>query len=147
MAKLARLIAPLTHEEHAIERQAGTLGRLARRLQERLLRDERLGARVRELAGELVGGVGRVGGAGDAAGPVGAEVYDGGVDVVGAEEGEGVALGPAEGVLEALAEGLGEVLEVGKGVGAACLAGDEESWEGRKVWLVSRTHAHGKEGS
>lgn len=121
-------MAPIAHQKHPVAWQTRLVGGLKRRVEEGRLGDEALGLRIAELPGQLVDGVGRVGGAGDAAGPVQAEVDDGGVDAVGGEEGEDVALGPAEQVLEALAEADGMGLDLGAGVGAAGVAVYEEGW-------------------
>lgn len=128
MLELALVVPRVAHEQDPLARDPRSLGGLERGVEERPLGDESLGARVFELVGELVGRVGRVGRGGDAGGPVQAEVDDRGVDAVGGVEAEDVALAPIEGVDEALAEGDGEALYLGEGVGAADVAVYEEDW-------------------
>ena len=127
MAVNAGLVAPITHEDDVVARNASLGGRIACRLEERLLSDNDPGARVFKLARKLVDRVGRVRGAGDAGRPVQAEVDNGGVGVVGGEEGEDIALLPLEDVPQAPAEGDGMGLDVREGVGAVGVAIDEES--------------------
>lgn len=130
MRKLAGLVPHIPHQPDHLVRHAGQLGSRQGIAQEGLLGDERPGARVLQLAGELVDGVGRVGGGRDAAGPVDAKVDDGVVDVVGGVEAEDVALAPAVAVDEAGAEAGGEGGDLGVAVGASRVAVYEDGCGG-----------------
>lgn len=122
----ARRVAAVAEEQDVARRQAGFLGCLARRVQHGATGDEGLCTRVGELARQLADRIRWVCGRGDAAGPVQAEVDDGRVDVVGRVQGQHVALGPAERVLQALAKGDGGGLDLRKGPRALRVAVDEE---------------------
>lgn len=113
---LARLIAAIAQQDNLVGRQARDARSLERNRQERLLGGQEPGARVLDLVGELVYGVGRVGGACDTSRPEGAEVDDGGVDAVGGVEGEDVAFFPVVHVLETFAEVDGGLPDLGVGV-------------------------------
>lgn len=110
---LARLIAAIAQQNNLVGRQARDARSLKRNGQERLLSGQEPGARILDLVGELVYGVGRVGGACDTSGPESAKVDDGCVDVVGGVEGEDVAFFPVVHVLETLAEVNGGLLDLG----------------------------------
>lgn len=86
MSKPPSIVLPITKKYDPLGLEARQLSRLACGLKKRLVRHERLGPRVDELACELFGRVSRVRGACDATGPEDAEVYDSRVDVVRGEE-------------------------------------------------------------
>lgn len=99
MAVLPRLILPVSHENDLIKRNARLSRRFDGRLQKGRLRHQCLGCGVRELSRKLSNGIRRIGGTGDAAGPMEAIGKDGGVDAVWGEEAEDVPFLPAKRVL------------------------------------------------
>lgn len=121
------LIIPLVaQQDDPIRRHARHFSRLPRRLEEALLRDQCLGPRVFQLVSQLLGRVGRVRGARDTASPDDTQVDDDGIDVVGREEAQHVALFPPKPMLEALSKLYREVPRLGKRVGSIGVAVDED---------------------
>ena len=94
MLNHTRVILLVAHQEDPFPLQPRQLSRLVRRLQKRLLRDQRLGLGVLQLPRQLGGRVRWVRGTRDAAGPEQPKVDAGNVHVVGREEAQHVALLP-----------------------------------------------------
>lgn len=122
------LIPPISEQQYPIRGQVCKRRGFPGRLQKRLLRKKGLCARILQLLGQILGHVGRVGRTGDAAGPVDAKVYDGDVNVVGRVQAHDIALLPVEDMAEALAEFVGEMLDLVERVSPASVAVEEEGW-------------------
>lgn len=122
----ARLVPSISQQQDPIRRQTRQGRRLARNLQEGLLRSQSLCARVLELACQLLGSVRGIGRARNAARPVDGEIDYRHVNVVGREEAHDMAPFPVEDMAEALAEFEGQAPDVVVRVRSASVTIDKD---------------------